>query len=71
MILRFDIFLAKNIERLMDFSDEPHTAAHLIEIEAEEDINDFILAELNSLRVSLISLDEPTPILANNYLHNS
>ncbi len=30
-------------------------------------MNDFILAELNSLRVSPISLDEPTPILADNY----
>ena len=48
-------------------SRRPPTAADIAEAEAEEDIDDFILAELNCLRVSPVSLDEPTPILADNY----
>lgn len=52
-------------------SRRPPTAADLAEAEAETDIDDFILTELNSLRVSPISLDEPTPILADNYSDNS
>ncbi len=47
------------------------TATDLVEANVEEDINDFILAELNSLRVSPISLDEPTFIRANNYSDDS
>lgn len=48
-------------------SQQPLTAANIAETEAEEDIDDFILAELNYLRVSPIFLDKSTPILANNY----
>ena len=47
------------------------TTSDLAEAEAEEDIDDFILAELNSLRVSLISLDELTLFLADNYSDDS
>ncbi len=47
------------------------TTSDLAEAEVEEDIDDFILAELNSLRVSPISLDEPTPFLADNYSDDS
>ncbi len=47
------------------------TVADIAEAKAEKDINDFILAELNSLRVSPISLDELVPILVNNYSGNS
>ena len=39
----------------------------LAEAEAKTDINDFILTELNSLRVSPISPDKAIPILANGY----
>ena len=52
-------------------SRRPPTAADIAEAETETDIDDFILAELNSLRVSSISLDEPTPILADKYSDNS
>ena len=45
----------------------PLTAADVAEAEAEEDIDDFILAELNCLRVSPISLNELTPILTDSY----
>ncbi len=48
-------------------SRRPPIAADVAEVEAEEDIDDFILAELNCLQVSPISLDKPTPILADNY----
>ena len=44
--------------------------ADIAKTKAEKDINDFILAELNSLRVSPISLDRPAPILINNYFDN-
>ena len=47
------------------------TAADIAEAETETCIDDFILAELNSLRVSPISLDKPTPILADKYSDNS
>ena len=47
------------------------TTTDLAEAEAVEDIDDFILAELNSLYVSPISLDESTPILADNYSDDS
>ena len=52
-------------------SRQPLTAVDLAEAEAEEDIDDFILAELNCLRVSPIFLYEPTPILADNYSDQS
>ncbi len=52
-------------------SRRPSTADDKAEAETEIDIDDFILAELNSLRVSPISLDEPTPILADEYSDNS
>ena len=42
-------------------------AVNIAETKAEKDIDDFILAELNSLRVSPIFLDEPAPILVNHY----
>ena len=45
--------------------------ADITKAEVEKDIDDFILAELNSLGVSPISLDDPTPILADKYLNNS
>ncbi len=45
----------------------PPTAGDLAEAEAEEEIDDFILTELNCLRVSPIFLDEPAPILTDNY----
>ena len=52
-------------------SRRPPTATDIVEVKAKKDIDDFILAELNSLRVSPISLDDPTPILADNYLDDS
>ncbi len=52
-------------------SGRPPTAADKAEAETEADIDDFILAELNSLRVLPISPDEPTPILADKYSDNS
>lgn len=39
----------------------------LEEAEAELDIDEFILAELNCLRVSPVTVDEPTPILQEGY----
>ncbi len=47
------------------------TAADKAEAETETNIDDFIFEELNSLRVSPISLDDPTPILADKYSDNS
>ena len=41
--------------------------ANLTEAKTEEDIDDFILAELNSLQISSIPLDEPTHTLVDNY----
>ena len=52
-------------------SQRPPTAADTAEAKAKKDIDDFILAELNSLRVSPISLDEPAPILVNHYSDDS
>ena len=52
-------------------SRRPPTAADKAEAETEIDIDDFIFAKLNSLRVSPISLDEPTPIPADEYSDNS
>ena len=52
-------------------SRRPLTAADLAEAEAERDIDDFILTELNSLQVSPISLDKQIPILADGYLDYS
>ena len=52
-------------------SRKPLTAVDLAEAENEGDIDDFILAELSSLRVSPISLDDPTPILVDNYSDDS
>ena len=52
-------------------SRRPPTAADIAEAKAEKDIDDFILAELNSLRVLPISLDEPAPILINHYSDDS
>ena len=48
-------------------SQQPPTTVHFAETEAEEDIDDFFLAELNCFRVFPIFLDELIPILANNY----
>ncbi len=45
----------------------PSIKANLEEEEAEPDIDEFILAELNCLQVSSISVDEPTPILHEDY----
>ena len=42
---------------------QPFTKADLAEAEAEPDIDEFILAELNYLQISPISVNEPTPIL--------
>ncbi len=53
------------------FFRRPRTTCDLAGAEAEQDINEFILAELNGLRVSPISLDEPTSILADNYSDDS
>ena len=52
-------------------SQRPPTATDIVEAEAEKDIDSFILVELNSLWVSLISLHDPTPILADKYLDDS
>ena len=49
----------------------PTTTADLAEAEAEKDIDEFIFAELNNLRVSPISFDGPTSILADNYSDDS
>lgn len=47
-------------------------AAEIAKAKTEKkNIDDFILTELKSLRVFPISLDDPTPILANKYLDNS
>ena len=48
-------------------SRRPPTKEDLEELKAEPDIDDFILAELNCLRVSPISVDELTPILQGDY----
>ena len=48
-------------------SRRPPTKANLAEAEAEPDIDEFILAKLNYLRVSPISVDEPTLILRDDY----
>ena len=53
------------------FSRKPPTATNLAEAKSETDLDDFTLAELKSLRVSPISLDEPTPILADSYSDHS
>ena len=53
-----------------ELSRKPPTVSDKAEAETETDIDDFILAELNSLRVSPISLDKPTPILADKYSDN-
>ena len=52
-------------------SRRPPTSADMAEAETETEIDDFILVELNSLRVSPISLNEQTPILADKYSDNS
>ena len=52
-------------------SRRPPTSADMAEAETETEIDDFILAELNSLRVLPISLNERTPILADKYSENS
>ncbi len=54
-----------------ELSRRPPTAFDKAEAETETDIDDFILAELNSLRVSPISSEKPTPILADKYSYNS
>lgn len=46
---------------------QPPTAADIAKTKAKEDINDFILAELNCLQMSPIFLDKPISFLANNY----
>lgn len=45
----------------------PSTKTDLAEAKAEPDIDKFILAELNCLRVSPISMDKPIPILQEGY----
>ncbi len=52
-------------------SRRPPTAIDFAEAEIEEDIDDFIFYELNNFRFSPISLDKPTPILADNYSDDS
>ena len=52
-------------------SRRPLSATDLAEAEVEENIDDFMLSELNSFRVSLISLDELTIILVDNYSDDS
>ncbi len=47
------------------------TIVNIVEAEAKKDIDDFILTELNSFKISPISLDELGPILVNNYSDNS
>ena len=47
------------------------TVADIAKAKAKKDIDNFILAELNSLWVSPISLNKPAPILVNNYFDNS
>ncbi len=42
-----------------------------MEVKAERNIDDFFLIELNNLQVFQVLLDDPTPILADNYLDNS
>ena len=49
---------------------KPPTIADIVEAEVKKDIDDFILVKLNSLRASLILLDDSNPILTNNYLDN-
>lgn len=50
-----------------ELSRRPPTKADLEEAKAEPDVDEFILAELNCLRVYPISVDEPTPILQEGY----
>ncbi len=52
-------------------SRRPPTIGDKAEAETETDIDDFILEELNSLRVLPISLNEPTLILTDKYSGNS
>lgn len=49
----------------------PSTTANIAEAKTKTDINDFILTELNSLRVLPISLEESIPILADKYSDHS
>lgn len=48
-------------------SQKPPTTADIAEAKAKTNIHDFILAKINSFRVLPIFLDDPTPILADNY----
>ncbi len=48
-------------------SQRPFTDKHLAEAVEEPDIDNFILAELNSLRVSPISVNAETPPLHEGY----
>ena len=45
--------------------------ADIVKAKAKKDIDDFILAELNSLWVSPISLNKPVSMLINHYSDNS
>ena len=54
-----------------ELSWRPPTAADIAEAEDERDIDNFILVQLNCLRVSPISLDDPTRILADKYSNDS
>ena len=47
------------------------TTANIAEAKAEKNINDFILAELNSLQISPIFLDKLAFILVNDYSDDS
>lgn len=49
----------------------PPMAVDLVKAKAKKDIDNFILTELNSFQVLLISLDISALILVNNYLDNS
>lgn len=42
--------------------------ANIVKVKAKTDIDNFILAVLNGLRVLPISFNDPTPILVDNYL---
>lgn len=49
----------------------PLITVDIVEAEIKKNSDDFNLIEVNSLQVLSIFLDEPTPILVNNYFDNS
>ena len=53
-----------------ELSQRSPTTANIVKAKAKKDIDDFILAELNSLHVSPIFLNKSALILVNQYFNN-